>query len=268
MGQTPEGPWLAVATGRVDIEGGVMRLAAQREGVIAEVFVTEGDRVEKGQPLARINDTTAQLQLQIAREQLLQSEIQAELAQLRASQALAESVRLSSLVAADAIPSRQADEARRASQQTDLEVRSAKIAVTLAERGVAQQEAEVEAHVIRAPRPGTILRSSARVGDGTSTTNVTEMFLLAPDAPRVVRANLDEQFVGLVEAGQKTEIISEQAVGETFAGEVHRVAGVYGTPGQPGNDARTVEIVVRIDAKPEVANDLILGQRMVVRVLR
>ncbi len=266
--QTPDSPWLAVATGRVDIEGGVMRLAARREGVIAEVFVTEGARVEKDQPLARIDDTAARLQLQIVREQLVQSEIQADLANMQASQALADASRLSPLAAADAIPARQADEARRAARQAELEVRAAEVAVTLSNRGVAQQEAEIEAHVVRAPRSGTVLRSSAREGDGTSTSTVTEMFLLAPDAPRVVRANLDEQFVGLVEPGQTTEIISEQGAGVTLQGEVLRVAGVYGTPGQSGGDARTVEIVVRIDAEPEVANALILGQRMIVRVLR
>ena len=38
-------PFVASAKGRIDIEGGVIRLAAQREGVIDKVLVEEGDTV-------------------------------------------------------------------------------------------------------------------------------------------------------------------------------------------------------------------------------
>ncbi|NSX55405.1 HlyD family efflux transporter periplasmic adaptor subunit [Sulfitobacter sp. 1151] len=246
-----------------------MRLAARREGLIAEVMVTEGIRVQANQPLARIDDTAARLQLGIARDELRQTELSSELASLRAEQAQAEAARLAPLADADAIPARQADEALRAADVAALEARSAVLAIELARQRVAQQEQEVEAHVIRAPIAGLILRSSARVGDGTSTSTITEMFLLAPDAPRVVRADLDEQFVGLVEPGQRAEILLERGSGESLAGEVLRVAAVFGTPGQTaGTDARTIQIVVRIDEDPGVTNRLILGQRMIVRVLR
>lgn len=267
--QENQRPWIAVATGQVDIEGGVMRLAAQREGLIAEVLVTEGARVTEGQPLARIDDSTARLQLGIARDELRQAELQANLANLRAEQAQVEAARLVPLVQADAIPQRQSDEANWSSRTAALEASNAQISVDLAQRRLDLQEQEVEAHLIRAPRSGVILRSSARVGDGTSTSTVTEMFLLAPDADRVVRANLDEQFVGLVKTGQRVEIISERDRGAPLNGEVLRVAGVYGTPDQAlGSDARTIQIIVRIDASPEVSEALILGQRMIVRVLR
>ncbi|WP_281356638.1 HlyD family secretion protein [Parasulfitobacter algicola] len=269
LAQPLDGPWLAVANGTVDVEGGLMRLAARREGLIAEVMVTEGIRVQANQPLARIDDTAARLQLGIARDELRQTELSSELASLRAEQAQAEAARLAPLADADAIPARQADEALRAADVAALEARSAVLAIELARQRVAQQEQEVEAHVIRAPIAGLILRSSARVGDGTSTSTITEMFLLAPDAPRVVRADLDEQFVGLVEPGQRAEILLERGSGESLAGEVLRVAAVFGTPGQTaGTDARTIQIVVRIDEDPGVTNRLILGQRMIVRVLR
>lgn len=43
----------AVAKGRVDVEGGLIAIAAPRDGVITQVYVQEGDRVEQGQLLAR-----------------------------------------------------------------------------------------------------------------------------------------------------------------------------------------------------------------------
>ncbi|MBB3994605.1 HlyD family secretion protein [Sulfitobacter undariae] len=261
--QETQRPWIAVATGKVDIDGGVMRLAARREGLIAEVLVTEG------QALARIDDSTARLQMAISRDELRQADLQMNLATLRVEQAQAEVSRLLPLVRADAIPLRQSEEANWASRIAVLEATNAQISVDLVKRRLALQEQEIEAHVIRAPQSGVILRSSARVGDGTSTSTVTEMFLLAPDANRVVLANLDEQFVGLVKPGQSVEIISEKDRFTPLSGEVLRVAGVYGTPSTlTDTDVRTVQIVVRIDASPEIAEGLILGQRMVVRVLR
>jgi len=54
---TPEGsaPTAAAIAVRMDIEGGIIRLAGQREGLIEAVFVEEGDRVHKGQVIARID---------------------------------------------------------------------------------------------------------------------------------------------------------------------------------------------------------------------
>ncbi len=46
----------AVAKGRVDVEGGVIAIAAPRDGVITQVFVVDGDRVERGQLLALQDD--------------------------------------------------------------------------------------------------------------------------------------------------------------------------------------------------------------------
>ena len=44
--------YIAVAKGRVDIEGGVIKLAAQRDGIIQQVLVEEGAHVKKDQILA------------------------------------------------------------------------------------------------------------------------------------------------------------------------------------------------------------------------
>lgn len=50
---TALGEAAAVAKGRVDVEGGVIAIAAPRDGVITQVYVEEGDSVEQGQLLAR-----------------------------------------------------------------------------------------------------------------------------------------------------------------------------------------------------------------------
>jgi multidrug resistance efflux pump len=268
-----DGGFIAVARGVVEPSGGLMRLAAQREGLIEEVMVEEGDVVGKGQVLARLNDTEALVQLAIAQTELEQSRTGERLARLRAEAAQAEAERLAPLAAADALPARQIDEARRAALVAVVELELAGQSVVLAQERLKVQQAAADAHVVRAPVDGVIVRRSARPGDGTSTSTVTELFLLAPAGPLVLRALLDEQFVGLVQAGQSAEILRERDDGTRLSGTVSRVAPVFASlaaaqPGQAsrGDEARTVEISIRIDGPADQIARLVLGQPMIARI--
>lgn len=259
------GPWLAVARGTVDVDGGLMRLAAQREGLIAEVNVTEGDHVAAGQLLARLEDGAARLAVDTARLEVDQADAALAAATLRSRHAEAERARLRPLLKADAIPARQGDEAARTAELAAADQRSAEIALSLAKLRLDTATLELTAREIRAPVAGVILRVSARPGDGTSTSTVTEMFLLAPDGQRVMRGTLDEQFVGKVAPGQRARIVSERDAGRQLDGHVLRIAPVFGRPGQTQTDARTVDIVIALDGAD--ADRLILGERLVARIL-
>ena len=49
----PKSPYVAIANGKADVEGGLIQVAARTSGVVREVDVQEGDDVRKGQILAR-----------------------------------------------------------------------------------------------------------------------------------------------------------------------------------------------------------------------
>ncbi|TLZ15903.1 MAG: biotin/lipoyl-binding protein, partial [Gammaproteobacteria bacterium] len=53
--------YATIASGKVDVEGGVVEVAARHPGVVREVLVQEGDTVRKGQILARLEDREARL---------------------------------------------------------------------------------------------------------------------------------------------------------------------------------------------------------------
>ena len=61
-----ESPYSAIANGKIDIEGGIIQIAARRGGVVREVLVQEGDLVKAGQILARQEDDEPRLALQTA----------------------------------------------------------------------------------------------------------------------------------------------------------------------------------------------------------
>lgn len=268
-GAAQQEEWIAAIRGTVDIEGGLMRLAAQREGLIAEVLVKEGDRVTAGQVLARIDASEAELQLRTAELEHEQARIQGRIALMRLGQAQDEFARLSKMVAADAIPGKDVDAADRALALARAEADQSHVAVALAENRLAIARLDVAAREVRAPVAGVILRSSARVGDATTTNTVTEMFLLAPDGARVLKGMLNEQFVGQVQPGQEASLISERDGDVALRGRVLRIAPIFGMPGQsPSNPAQSeptsVEIFISIE--DEAADGLILGERLIARI--
>ena len=260
---------VAMAKGKIDVEGGVIRLAAQREGLIQDVFAEEGDRVRKGQVLAQIDSRQAALSVAQAKAELSEARARLLAAMARSDAAEREAKRLAGLGEADAVARQEADKAMDEARVQRGELAAAKAAVEVAAQKLKTQEFEIEARQVRAPLDGRIVRRSAKPGDGASTLNVTELFLLAPDSPRIVRAELDEQFVAGVKAGQRAAVLLEYDEKQSFRGHVMRLGEVFGSRKLASDDpnerqdTRVVEMVVAIEG----SDNLRIGQRVLVRVM-
>lgn len=260
-------PWAAIARGRIDIEGGTIRLAAQREGLISEVLVEEGAFVRKGDVLARLDTTAAELGVAMAQAELDVARSQVPLVELRLKAARREYGRQARLARSNAVSQRERDQASDQVEALERELVTAGLQVVAAERRLANQVHEIEARTIRAPLDGRIVRRSAKPGDGASTSTVTELFVLAPTAPRIVRAELDEQMVDAVRVGQEADIMFEYDSSRVFKGRVLRIGEVFGVSRNRDDpnvmqDTRVVELVTSI----EDGDALRIGQRVLVQV--
>lgn len=261
---------IAIAKGKIDVEGGVIRLAAQREGLIQDVFAEEGDRVRKGQVLAQIDTRQANLAVDQARADLSEARARLMTATARSSAADREARRLAGLGQIDAVAGQEADKAADEAQVQRGELAAARAGVEVAEQKLRTQEFEIEARQVRAPLDGRIVRRSAKPGDGASTLNVTELFLLAPDTARIVRAELDEQFVGDVKPGQRADILLEYDEKQVLRGRVLRLGEVFGSRKLANDDpnerqdTRVVEMVVAVEGDQALR----IGQRVLVRVMQ
>ncbi|MFY9270480.1 MAG: efflux RND transporter periplasmic adaptor subunit [Candidatus Manganitrophaceae bacterium] len=256
---------VASAKGRIDIEGGVVRLAARRDGVIDKVLVEEGERVKTGQLLATLDDALAKKNLDLARSEVRQAEHQVIAARIRLAAADREVKRLEPLTANDTIARLDFDRAKDEQALARAEVESLQAGVDTAIKRVAIAQREVEERLVRAPMDGQIIQRQARPGNGVSTLNVTPLFLFAPDTPRIVRAELEERFINAVRPGQSVEIVLEADPARRFPGRVLRIGKVVGqrTPGDDPSerqDHRVVETVISVDGE-----DLLIGQRVIVR---
>ncbi|MBX3477054.1 MAG: efflux RND transporter periplasmic adaptor subunit [Brevundimonas sp.] len=262
-------PYAAVANGKVDVEGGIIQIAARRGGVVREVLVQEGDRVTAGQILARQEDDEPRLALQRANAEVAQAESQLAAIRVDINTAQRELERLQRLVDTNFVAAQRVDQARDAVAAAQARLGSQQASVQTARARLNEAAYNLELTVIRAPMSGRIVRRYANPGAGASTLNVSTMFDLEPDAPRIVRAEIVESDIPNITVDQAVEIQPEGDPTKVYVGAVLRRAAVFGArklasddPSQR-SDERVVEVVVSAGDAP-----LLIGQRVLVKFMK
>lgn len=265
----PPSPYAAIANGKVDVEGGIIEVAARRGGVIRQVLVQEGAVVRKGQVLARQEDEDALLAVDSARAAVAQAQSQLALLDVNIATAERELARLQGLLPANLVARQQVDQASDALAAARAQRVAQQAAVATAEAQLAQARYSADLTIIRAPVDGKIIRRYANPGSGASTLQVSKMFDLEPDAARIVRAEITESSIPDVKVGQEAEILPESDEGTAQLGRVIRIAASFGAR-KLGSDAaseaadeRVVEVVVSADGAP-----FLIGQRVLVKFMK
>ena len=260
-------PYAAIAAGKIDVEGGVIQVAARTAGVVREVDVQEGDSVTKGQVLARLEDDQLKLAADQASAAADQARAQIALLQAQRDAAARELHRLEQLkqfAAAQAV-----DKQRDVVTQADASIAAQRAAVATAQAQLATTRYQLELTAVRAPADGRIVRRYANPGSGASTLNVSTMFDLEPNTARIVRAELAESDLPNVTLGQAVEIVPDADPLHPAHGTVIRRAYQFGARKLLSDDPseRTDERVVEVVANVEGAQFLI-GQRVLVKFLK
>ena len=254
----------AMAKGFIDVSGGLVRIAAPRDGVVARILVEEGDAVTKGQPLAVLDDRQAQLGLEAVRAEVADRKAQLTMAEAKADGAARDAKRLAGLARQDAATRQDADQAGTAAAISAAEREQARQALAAAEARSRLDALEVEVRTLRAPAAGKIIRRSANAGAFVSA--AAPIFLLEPDGARIVRAELDETFADQVHAGMRAKVTREFDDTRAYDAHVLRVAEVFASPAlnddaAARSDSRVVAVVLTLDAPAPMK----LGQRVLVR---
>jgi len=139
-------------------------LASQVAGLALEVLIEEGDQVQQGQPVAKLDAHRAQLEYQRAQAQLLSDQSLIEQRQADLDQARRDLARLEELDARGSANPAQLDQA-----QTLVASRNAQLAQARADHAIAQSnlalaEKELSDMTITAPFAGTVISKHAEMG--------------------------------------------------------------------------------------------------------
>ncbi|CAL4868682.1 Multidrug resistance protein MdtA [Asticcacaulis sp. MM231] len=265
----PPSPYAAIAAGKVDVEGGVIEVAARRGGIVEQVFVQEGDIVTKGQILARQEDEDTLLAVNNSRASVAQAQSQLALTNVNIRTAQREYDRLVKLAPTNFVAQQKLDQARDAIDSGKATLEAQQAAVAVARSQLAQAEYQQDLTIIRAPMDGKIIRRYANPGAGASTLNVSNMFDLEPAVPHIIRSEIVESSIPDVKIGQDAEIIPEADPTKLYVGKVIRVAATFGARklksdgGNEASDERVVEVVVSADNTP-----FLIGQRVLVKFMK
>lgn len=244
--------------GNVDIRQ--VELAFTAGGRVAEVLVQEGDRVAKGQVLARLDTerlrlalaqaeaqtaaqraTAAKLRAGSRPEEVRQAEAQRDAAKAAVTDAEQVYKRQLDLVARNFVSRQQADSARNALDAAQERLKAADATyqlarlgprredVAAAEAGLAAQEAaarvlghDIAEGELRAPEAGVIENRILEPGDLASTQK--PVFTLALTDPAWVRVYLPEVALGRIPVGARATVTTDSHPGKRYAGWVGHVA--------------------------------------------
>lgn len=260
--------YIAMARGVVDVEGGMIRITAERDGVIKQVNAEDGDTVSAGQVLALMDERQTQIAVGIAQAELEQAKAQSKVLQVKLPDAQQRAQRLFAAAKEGAVTGQAADDAKGEVTLLSAEIAAANAGAAVAAQRLENAHYETERRTLRAPAGGRIVRRNVHVGDSVLAQSATELFQLLPDRPLIVRAELNDAFVDKVSPDMQAEIVRDGDDSKTYSARVLRIGAVFG-PSKHNDDPETrpdehdVECVLLLQGK-----DLRIGQRVLVRFRR
>jgi multidrug resistance efflux pump len=156
-------------------------------------------------------------------------------------------------------------------QATDpsVEVLRAEAEVNAAQARLDRARQALDECSLKAPVAGTVLRILVSPGDVLGGQPSKAAVLFCPAGPRLVRAEVEQEFAGRLAVSQPAVIEDDAGAGTTWQGHVLRISDWYTQrravlqEHPPLNDVRTVECLIAVDKGPA---PLRIGQRVRVTI--
>lgn len=255
---------VAIARGKTDVQGGLLRLSFPAEGMISKVLVSEGQSVEKDQLLVQQDNRVFLAEKRVAEGE--QAVANAQLAGLRIQLPSLQqaATRLKLAAQAGASQMQLSDEAWAAFRQAQANVTASESEATLAKNKLSLLEVRGTQLNLRAPLAGTVIKLTAQPGEFASVQH--NVLLLLPNRPVIVRAELNESYLAAVKVGMAATVQIDDGSGRTPLPSAHisRISPVFmqsqlqdNTQQAPG---RVVECTLEFDSPPSVR----IGQNVIV----
>ena len=191
-----------VITGKIEPRDEV-NVKPQMSGIIAELLKEAGDRVEKGEVIARLKVIPDMNQLSSA-------EARVRLANINANQARTDFERQQRLFDKGLISANEFEKAKQAYDQSREEVLAAQDQLEVVRDGVSSSNASSSNTLVRSTISGRILNIPVKVGNSVILSNTfndgTTIASVADMSDLIFRGNIDETEVGRLRVGMPMQI--------------------------------------------------------------
>ena len=185
-------------------------LAAKLPGRVGAVYVDEGSRVSKGQPLLALETEYVRLNLQRA-------EADAARAKAMADDARRDVDRKKDLIAKNAVPQATMDRSQSAYDQANAAMQSADAQVAMYRQQLADS-------TLRSPIDGVVAEKRTDVGQRLGDNTVA--LVVVQTSPLKLRFRVPERYLASVHKGQPVKATVDPYPGQAFEGRVSVVGGV------------------------------------------
>jgi membrane fusion protein, multidrug efflux system len=226
-----------IASGPIVVEDQV-DLAAQRDGIVAEILVEAGAAVNKGQLLARLDDRQLTADRDAAAAKVRSTEADLKNWEAGAKVAQSERDRAEELWKANIIAKEQVEKARYQSEATDYEVERQREDLRYEQETLRSLDLELEKTRITAPFDGVVARRYVRVGQEVAKHD--RLFWVSAVGPLRVKFSLPEAYLGRVKKGTALIVTTPDAADQTHQATVMLVSPVV----DPSSD--TIDVTAEL----------------------
>jgi len=185
-------------------------LSPKMPGRVGRMFVDEGSRVQKGQPVLELESDYARLHLQAAEAEVAR-------AQAMRDEASRDLDRKKGLAAKDSIPHATLDRSQAAFDQAEAMLDGAKTQVALLRQQIADS-------TLRSPVDGIVAEKRTDVGARLGEAGVAFVFMQL--SPLKLRFQVPERYLGRIGAGDTVTARVDPYPNETFTGRIKTMGGV------------------------------------------
>ena len=233
-------------------------VSAKVTGRVREVLIEEGQKVEEGQVLARLDPVDAQAQRALSASQLAASQSQIASVQAQLKEAEANAARLSTLAAQKLVSRAQFEQAVATRDALRAQLATTRRNAQVARDGLRIADNGVDNTIVRAPFAGVVIAKSAQPGEIVSPLSAGGGFTRTGIGTIVdmdsleVEVEVGEAFIGRVKPGMRTETILNAYQDWKIPGRVIAII-----PAADRGKA-TVKVRVGLDAKgdPRIVPDM------------
>lgn len=223
---------VAVARGKIEVQGGLIELVAPASGLVESVSVNEGDLVRKGHVMVRLADEPARAEVTVLEAELKAAQARQQAQAVRLPAARQYASRLSEAASAGGIDRQRADDAQQAAREIEAGAAVASADVQVAAGKLAQSRAVLSRLALVAPVDATVVRVSVQAGTRVEALSSRSLLVLLPTRPLQVRAELNESFAAAVRPGMLAEVTLDSTAGvgsPSRRAKVVRLASMVGS---------------------------------------
>ena len=234
-------------------------ISADISGRVTELNVEEGQWVNAGEVLLRIDPTSFEANVRRANASVAQARAQAAQARANSTRAESELERAELLAPQQLISPAELEQARTQVMVTRAQLEAAEYGVAQAEAGLAEALEQLRKTTISAPMSGQVTRLNIEVGEtaivGTMNNAGSLLLTIADLSEMEARVRVGETDIPSIKLGDSASIRIDAYPDRVFPGKVSRIgnSAVNAPTGQTSSQAAQAidfEVIVTLDRPP------------------